>query len=122
MADMECSSNGDAPSNPMEPATKLELPSNSDLLDMTIHPQQLSTAEDSAVTRAEKVERHGNADGVEESPSKRRKLDSENGTEGPTRSERQKGVAPIKAESVSPMSIYLSSADLVQVPLALDRK
>ncbi len=88
------------PPNPLEPAIELEESSTSDLLDKNIHPQQSPTAEDSAVTKAEKFERHGIADGVEGSPLKRRKLDSENGSQGPTRSERQKGVAPIKKESV----------------------
>lgn len=97
MAEMEYSS-GYPPPNPLEPAIKLEESSNSDLLDKTVHPQQLPTAEDSAVTKAEKFERHGIADNVEESPSKRRRLDSENGAQGPIGSERQKGVVPIKKE------------------------
>ena len=77
--------------------------SNIHLLDKTVHPQQIPMTEDSAVTRAEKFERHGVADGVEESSSKRRKLDSENGNRGPIQSERRKGVAPIKKESVAPI-------------------
>lgn len=105
MAEMEYSS-GHPPPNPLEPAIKLEESSNSDLLDKTVHPQQLPTAEDSAVTKAEKFERHGVADNVEESPSKRRRLDSENGTQGPIGSERQKGVVPIKKESVYSMQFY----------------
>lgn len=97
MAEME-NNNGDPPPNPLEPAIKLEEFSNSKLIDKTVHPQQVPTAEDSAVTKAEKVERHSIADGVGESPSKRRKLGSENGIQGPIRSERQKGVAPVKPE------------------------
>ena len=93
------------PPNPLEPAIKLEDSFNSDPLDKTVHPQQGITAEDSAVTKAEKFERHGIAHGVEESPSKRRKIDAENGTQNPSQSERQKGVAPIKKESVSSMLI-----------------
>ena len=85
---------------------ELKESSNSDLLGKIVHPQQISTAEDSAVTKAEKFERHGIAGGVEDSPTtKRRKLDSDNGAQGPTRSERQKGVAPIKIESVYPLPI-----------------
>ncbi|KAL9068350.1 MAG: hypothetical protein Q9161_006273 [Pseudevernia consocians] len=97
MAGLEYSS-GDPPPNPLDPAVKLEQPFNSHVVDKTVHPQQASTAEDSAVTKAEEFERRGIADGVEESLSKRRKLDLEIGTQGPTRSERQKGVAPIKKE------------------------
>lgn len=97
MAGLEDNS-GDPPPNPLEPAIKLDESSNSDLVDKKVHPQQAPMAEDSAVTRAEKFQRHGIADGVEISSSKRRKLDSENGPQAPTRSERQKGVAPIKVE------------------------
>ena len=93
-------STGHAAPNPLEPAIKLENFSNPELLDKTVHPQQVPTAEDSAVTKAEKFERHGIANGVEESPSKRIKLEVENGVQRSTRSERQKGVAPIKVESV----------------------
>ena len=105
MAGMEQSS-GDLPCNPLDPAIKLEQSSNADLLDHTLHSQPLPTAEDSAVTKAEKFERHGNADGVEESPSKRRRVDPESETQGPTQSERQKGVTPIKKESVLSIAIY----------------
>ncbi len=102
MTGMEHSS-GYPPPNPLEPASKLEQSSHPgpDLLDKTVHPQQVLAAEDSAVTKAEKFERHGIADAVDESPSKRRKMDLENGSQGPTQSERRKGVAPIKKESES---------------------
>ena len=105
MAEMQYS-NADSPPNPLEPAIKLKDPSNSGFVDHNIHPLQVSAVEDSAVTKAEKFERHGttDADGIEESPSKRRKIISENETQRPTRSERQKGVAPIKSESVSSTS------------------
>ncbi len=86
--------------NPLEPAINLQEPSNSSRDDKTIHPQDAQFAEDSAVTKAEKHERHGVADNVMESPSKKRKLDQRHvdGDVGPTRSERQKGVASIKPE------------------------
>lgn len=100
MAEMKYNTS-DPPPNPLEPALKLEGSSNSNWIDKTAHHQQSSTAEDSAVTKAEKAERHSVTLGVEESPSKRRKVDSENRIRGPTRSDRQKGVAPIKPESVS---------------------
>ena len=99
-------SNGYPPPNPLEPAMELVESSNPHMLDKTVHPQQSPMTEDSAVTKAEKFERHGIADGVEESSSKRRKLDSEKGNRGPIQSERQKGVAPIKKESVAPMPSY----------------
>jgi hypothetical protein len=92
---------GNQPPNPLEPAVRLEKPSSSSLVDETAHPQSIQTAEDSAITRAEKYERHGVGTDAEESPTKRRKLDHRPGTEdgGPTKSERVKGVAPIRPES-----------------------
>lgn len=132
------------PPNPLEPATQLKPSSESASLDKSVHPQQAHSAEDSAVTKAEKYERHGvgaaveespaeaeshSAEGhveaspskrinldnatdheaqdshvasgdVEESPSKGMKLEDQSANEAkaPTRSERQKGVAPIKPE------------------------
>ena len=97
-------------------------------LESALHPQALPVAEDSAVTRAEKVERHGvqSSNDLMETPPKKRRLTTENNATAsgssdlnpkyqaddsvstrnnrqdeevpPTRSERQKGVAPIKAE------------------------
>lgn len=112
-------SNGHPPPNPLEPAVGLVESSNPHLLNKTVHPQQIPMTEDSAVTKAEKFERHGIADGVEESSStyKRRKLDSDTGNRGPTQSERQKGVAPIKKESVAPMPSYHEPAYAGQIPL-----
>ncbi len=97
------------PPNPLEPAIKLEQSSHPDLVDKIVHPQQLLAAEDSAVTKAEKFERHGIAEAVEESPSKRRKMDLENDSQGPTQSERRKGVAPIKKESESSIPTWSMS-------------
>lgn len=105
MAEVEYSSR-DPPPNPLEPAINLEESSNSALIDKAVHPQQIPTTGDSAVTKAEKFERHGIADDVDLSPSKRRKLDPESVIQGSTRSERQKGVAPIKKESVYSVPIY----------------
>lgn len=105
---------GRSPPNPMELAMKMEVISTAD---KTIHPQDARFAEDLAVTKAEKYERLGVYDDVEESPSKKRKIDSshESGNLGPTRSERQKGVAPIKPESVSKhqsITLFISLADV----------
>ena len=97
------SSTGHPPPNPLDPAIQLKESSESDLLDKTVHPQQVPLTADSAVTKAEKIERHGVAHGLDESPSKRRRLDSANETQNPTQSERQKGVAPIKKESALSM-------------------
>ena len=96
----EVRSGGDAPRNPLDPGENLKDPSNTDTINSVVHPQVASTTEDSAVTKAEKVERHGVEEGVEDSPSKRRKLDVklENGVQNLTKSERKKGVAPIKSE------------------------
>ena len=97
------SSTAHPPPNPLDPAIQLKDSSESDLLDKTVHPQQVPMTEDSTVTKAEKIERHGLAHGLEESPSKRRRLGSANETQSPTQSERQKGVAPIKKESALSM-------------------
>ena len=70
-----------------------------------VHPQQPLLEEDSAVTKAEKIERHSTTDGDEERSLKRVKLepssDLEVQKEAPARIERQKGVTPIKEESVA---------------------
>ena len=96
------------PPNPLDPENPLK-PTPAEVGEELPHPAQPLYAEDSATTKAEKIERHGlvNGDrsdaGVEESPAKRIKLDigGDAGrveTQGPLPSERQKGVAPIKAE------------------------
>lgn len=91
--------------NPMQPSAALIPESVRGATESMDHPQKVVAAEDSAVTKAEKFERHAAAaDGYNESPAKRVKLDLGDDTEGSgqstTRRERQKGVAPIKAESV----------------------
>ena len=96
---------GEKPPNPLEPAVTLvgpQDPSISSLDEKRAHPQDVQMAGDSATTKAEKYERHGIEDIVAVSPSKRRRLENhqEDGSLGPTKSERQKGVAPIKPESV----------------------
>ena len=91
--------------NPLEPTTALIPEPVRGSTDSLIHPQAEVAPEDSAVTKAEKFERHAAADDFEESDAKRVKLDIEDDIDGSnetaTRRERQKGVAPIKAESVS---------------------
>ena len=94
---------GKKPPNPLEPAVTLlgpQDPSTANLAGKRAHPQDVQMPGDSAVTKAEKYERHGIEDIVAESPSKKRKLENqqENGHRDPTKSERQKGVAPIKPE------------------------
>ena len=73
-------------------------------LQNAVHPQQDFLPGDSAVTKAEKLERHVATVNTEEPSSKRIKLDSNKSVEtdkaGLGRSERRKGVAPIKAEWV----------------------
>ena len=86
--------------NPMEPSEALN--SAGEAPNGTIHPQAEILPGDSATTRAEKVERHGASEAngdFEESPAKRRRLNSE--TRQPadeSRPGRVKGVAPIKKE------------------------
>lgn len=99
------SSNGYADiANPIDPETRLKPNGASKSTESLIHPQKTQEDEDSAVTKAEKFERHAAAEHEVEHPSKRVKLDSSGDTHagGPdaTKSERQKGVAPIKPESV----------------------
>ena len=95
----------DLPRNPVEPSTKLKPGLTSEAVTKTIHPQQTQYEVDSAVTKAEKTERHGDMQNGDDPPNKRMRLDpsasSESQDHAPTRSERRKGVAPIKAELVS---------------------
>ena len=86
------------PLNPLDPAVKLENHDTSSNPDQFVHPQSAPLPGDSAVTKAEKCERHGQWGDKGESPSKRRKLESSLGSQTVTGSERVKGVVPIKAE------------------------
>ncbi|KAL8738498.1 MAG: hypothetical protein Q9181_000709 [Wetmoreana brouardii] len=90
--------------NPLEPHETLKPPSDTPNKERVAHPQDVVLPEDSAVTKAEKVERHGAEDDFEESAAKRIKSDASAGraveSNGLTKSERRKGVAPIKPESV----------------------
>lgn len=90
--------------NPLEPTTPLIPEPVRGNTESLIHPQAEVAPEDSAVTKAEKFERHAAADDFEESSAKRVKLDIGDDLDGSeqtaTRRERQKGVAPIKAELV----------------------
>ena len=96
---------GGLESNPLEPTTSLISSSVPSQLEALVHPQNFVAPEDSAVTKAEKYERHAATEQFEEPCPKRVKLDlgpEENGHgQTHTGSERRKGVAPIKAESVS---------------------
>jgi len=85
--------------NPLEPTKTLQDTASTNTRDKAVHSQKMPMEEDSSTTKAEKYERHGTPDREPESPSKRRKLDPSTAqTHSPTPSERQKGVAPIKAE------------------------
>ena len=107
--------------NPLDPSLTLIPAPVLEPKESLIQPQKDVAAEDSAVTKAEKFERHAALDGFEESPAKRVKLDlggdRETVEQATTRSERQKGVAPIKAESAL-ASMIKSSYELtsMQVP------
>lgn len=96
------------PSNSIEPGLSLKLPPTSEPFEQVVQPQQAPLEEDSAAAKAEKIERHIIEDTSEEPPTKRVKLESneqvfelELQEEAQTKTERQKGVAPIKAESVN---------------------
>lgn len=113
----------DSASNPVNPSGTLDPLSTTRSVDRDVHPQQTEFEEDSAVTKAEKYERHGDANGVDESPSKRIKLDptpaSERQNLAPSQSERKRGVAPVKAESVLhsiPRTSYSHSARFLVHP------
>lgn len=90
--------------NPLEPDRPLELPVNGHESRKETHPQETVFAVDSAVTEAEKIERHGvNDDDFQESPNKRIRINpsstrDEKSNDNLTKSERRKGVAPIKQE------------------------
>lgn len=89
------------PSNPIEPGLNFKLPPTSQPFEQVVQPQQAPIEEDSAATKAEKVQRYFIENISEEPPTKRVKLESELQEEAQTKTERQKGVAPIKAESVN---------------------
>lgn len=100
--------------NPLEPSEPLKAESSSGLLDAFPNPGSMPQEEDSTVTKAEKVERLMAEERDDDAPPvKRIKLAGDNSeallngiksgdgvpaTSGLTASERQKGVAPIKAE------------------------
>lgn len=87
--------------NPLEPTTNLQPALSSAAVEQQVHPQKEVAPGDSAVTKAEKYERHPAPEDAEESSPKRVKLDLAPDTNStPAPRERQKGVAPIKAEYV----------------------
>ena len=89
----------DAPTNPIDPTARLKVPGHAASLEAVVQPQSIEYQEDSAVTKAEKFERHPDRDDdVPESAAKKIKLEPHPEAEIPTQSERVKGVAPIKAE------------------------
>ncbi|KAL8885759.1 MAG: hypothetical protein Q9192_006595, partial [Flavoplaca navasiana] len=88
--------------NPLDSAQSLKSPPSIPDIDRVAHPQNTILAEDSAVTKAEKIERHGGPDDFPGSEAKRIKVDV-SANEGPkgngaTSDERRKGIAPIKPE------------------------
>ncbi|KAI4277495.1 MAG: hypothetical protein LQ337_001713 [Flavoplaca oasis] len=91
--------------NPLDPVQSLKSPPSIPDVERVAHPQNTILAEDSAVTKAEKIERHGGPDDFVESEAKRIKVNvsanEETKGNGATAGERPKGIAPIKPESVS---------------------
>ncbi|MCJ1434501.1 tRNA-dihydrouridine synthase 3 [Xylographa pallens] len=87
------------PLNPLDPAAPLHHSPPSPTI-QNAHPQTIPLETDSAVTKAEKYERHPNASVPEsdEPSSKRIKLDVQPDINTSVPSERQKGVVSIKAE------------------------
>ena len=98
--------------NPMEPSQDLVASAEAHV-NGEVHPQADVLPGDSAMTRAEEVERHrppenanDAAADIEESPAKRRRIDQDpiSTAAEPARPERQKGVAPIKREYLIDMT------------------
>ena len=94
------------PKNPLDPTEALNIGAvvSETTVDTVPNPGTSLSVQDSALTKAEKFERPTSLTELNENdespPQKRVKLSNEaNGR--PTPSERQKGVAPIKAEYVS---------------------
>ncbi|KAI4111957.1 MAG: hypothetical protein LQ345_006651 [Seirophora villosa] len=87
----------------MEPSQSLKSPSHIPHVEREVHPQKERFDEDSALAKAEKIERHGGPDDdLRESSAKRIKV-NDLATGGASsnvlsKSERRKGVASIKAE------------------------
>ncbi|KAL8806122.1 MAG: hypothetical protein Q9182_001523 [Xanthomendoza sp. 2 TL-2023] len=90
--------------NPLDPQQSLKLPLDVPDVERTAHPQNTVLTADSAVTTAEKLERHGDQSDFLEPDAKRIKINPtanlETGNGDITRSERRKGVAAVKPESV----------------------
>ena len=94
------------PKNPLDSSEALNRAAevSETIVDSVPNPGTSLTEQDSALTKAEKVERPTSLKELNEDnespPQKRVKLSNEANSR-PTPSERQKGVAPIKAEYVS---------------------
>lgn len=91
-------------SNPVEPSQPLKRPINGEQIEPA-HPPQPIYEEDSAITKAEKIERNGSVNednGSEaafgEPAAKRVKIADEQTSEAAARDTRVKGVASIKKE------------------------
>ncbi|KAL8879107.1 MAG: hypothetical protein Q9198_003218 [Flavoplaca austrocitrina] len=61
--------------NPLDPVQSLKSPPSIPDVERVAHPQNTILADDSAVTKAEKIERHGGPDDFPESEAKRIKVD-----------------------------------------------
>ena len=92
-------------SNPVESEEALEPQLTSPSVEEESQLQKIPLDGDSAVTKAEKIEWHGTTDGGEEPSPKRVKLEPsgefELQKEASAPKEKQNGVTPIKAESVT---------------------
>ena len=106
------------PTNPLDPSEVLN--ASTDVSDTTVdgvpNPGTALTAQDSALTKAEKIERPTSFDEDAESPPQKRVKLGDKSIDHSTPSERQKGVAPIKAEYVIlSLLLYPHSRDSISL-------
>jgi len=89
----------DVPPNPLEPQEPLKIQPQAAEIKNT-HPAPTPQDEDSATTKAEKIERHPYENGLlgDEPPAKRVRLEGATEAAPPAANDRRKGIAPIKAE------------------------
>ena len=88
--------------NPLDPSKALNTRADASetTIDHVPNPGTSITAQDSALTKAEKIERPASLGEDDDSPPQKRVKLGDETNDRPTPSERQKGIAPIKAEYV----------------------
>ena len=85
--------------NPLDPQEDLKVQPPTAETEIA-HPATAPQDEDSATTKAEKIERHPYENGLrsDEPPTKKVKMETPTEATPPTTNDRRKGIAPIKAE------------------------